>query len=150
MTDDVKSITRKLSKAFLSCWVAFLLVASFWPPGARMPGVLHVLASDSLAHAAGYAVLAGLLLWALLSLPPARRLIAATVTACLFGLVAELIQPLVGRKFDVLDLAANAAGIGIVVGLVWLCLALTARRTRSKNSGFQTTSRPRRKRRILR
>jgi len=80
-----------------------------------------------LVHGLLYLILAGLLLRWLLSskrwpLAPARAAAAVIAATCAYGLSDELHQAFVpGRAFEMLDLAADAAGaaVAVAVWVVW-------------------------------
>lgn len=110
-----------LSRVCLGLWALAIVALSLLrhPPGARLIAELPY--RDAMGHALAYAVLALLITWNAAGWSWRVRLAAAAVAAGLFGLVVELVQPLVGRSFDPKDLIANALGIG--AGLVAAVLA---------------------------
>ena len=121
---------RLLSRLCLAVWIALILLGSLLPrvpPAdavARFPGAAYA------AHAVAYAVLCCLAAWAL-RLGDWRRLLAAALGASLLGLALECIQPLTGRAFDLVDLAANAAGVAVGLAGTLLVRRLLTRRSRS-------------------
>jgi VanZ family protein len=76
------------------------------PPADR---IIPVSQADLILHVILYAGLAVLLAWGWRA-AAWRRSVGAAVTAFLFGLAIECIQPLTGRQFAFADLGANAAG----------------------------------------
>ncbi|MBA4805181.1 MAG: teicoplanin resistance protein VanZ [Brevundimonas sp.] len=70
--------------------------------------------SDKLAHFLVF----GLILWSFGVLFPSMPRLWAAVLAVALGGAVEVVQGLVGRDADLLDLAADAAGIGVAL-LVW-------------------------------
>ena len=110
-----KHASRRALVAFIAYWLA-LFTATHWP---RPPELAAVVGSDKIAHLAGYAVLTFLLAQAVA--PRHRRLSPASYAAILaavagYGIVDELLQPLVGRYSEFWDWAADVAGA--LVGLV--------------------------------
>lgn len=106
-----------------------LALAIYWPVvfvGTHIPRLQQVrrpprgLPLDKLAHFAGYAVLAWLLM--LVFTRAARPATAITLTVLViaaYGVVDELTQPLVNRTADIWDYLANllgcAGGIGVAL-----------------------------------
>ena len=77
------------------------------------PPSLDVDNGDKWQHLAGYALLAG---WWTMVLPKQRW--AVLLVAAAYGVLIECLQGLTSyRSFDVLDMAANALGASLGVGL---------------------------------
>jgi VanZ family protein len=98
------------------------------PAGMRLP--------DKWVHAGVYAVLAGLILWAMTGGEWRRlrwRMAAGATAACaLYGLSDEAHQLFVpGRQFDLLDLAADASGAALAACalMAWGIISRGSRRT---------------------
>lgn len=89
----------------------------------------------SLAHALEFAVLAGLLVWRggaarTTAWPSVAVLLRAGATALVLALLIEAVQwPLPYRSFDGRDLAADAAGVVLGLGLSSLALRRAACRS---------------------
>jgi VanZ family protein len=100
-------------------WAALIFVLSHQ---SRLPVALPPLAHlDKVAHAAGYAVLAGLVARGLLALGrEGRRALWLAIAVCsLYGALDEWHQSFVpGRDPDPLDWAADTAGAGLGAALV--------------------------------
>jgi len=120
--------TLKISLAL--CWALAIPALSLLPPrffhnllastAPTLPG------TDKVVHAVMYAVLTGLLLWALS--PPNQRLTVrmvwnVAVLSILYGALMEALQNLsqdaLQRSGDPLDGLANAAG-AVLVAALWL------------------------------
>jgi hypothetical protein len=112
---------RAVRRAWL-LWGAAILFLSVAPPG----WILGVVPRSgwSFASSAGHVFefgLFALLVWPALpaEYPPARRYALSAAAALAFGLTIELIQlPIPYRSFDLLDWAADAAGIAAVLLLL--------------------------------
>ena len=104
---------RGASIAFaLTLVLAVILgTGAFWPGSAKMPGPET---NDKFMHYISFAVL---MLPAAIFVP--RKLIWLAPLALAYGLAIELVQPLVGREREALDLVADAIGIacGCLAGL---------------------------------
>lgn len=103
----------------LCLWTVALGVASLLPPGSSMTSVFPHGDLDWLAHAVGYGVLAFLTLLAVRPLGEDWGPALALGFPFVLGVGMEFAQELVGRTFELSDLFANGAGIGIglTVGL---------------------------------
>jgi len=73
-----------------------------------------VVGLDKVAHFAAF----GLVLWAFGVLFPRRSRVQLAITAVAFGALTEVLQGMVGRDADILDLLADSLGIGTAL-LVW-------------------------------
>jgi hypothetical protein len=99
----------------LAVWAALVAAFSLIP---RAPVSLRPLlfpGGDKLLHGAAYAVLCGLIVWAVAAGRRWAHLAASGAAAVLFGLAVECLQPLTGRTFDWRDLAANGSGVLIAL-----------------------------------
>jgi len=88
--------------------------------GVSLPALVH----DKVAHAALYAVLSSLLVWAFTEgdwrRTTGRTVAVATVVAVFYGWTDEVHQLFVPtRQFDWLDLAADATGAWLAASLLW-------------------------------
>ncbi|MHC5034807.1 MAG: VanZ family protein [Planctomycetota bacterium] len=119
--------SQLLARLCLGGWAALILAGSLLrePPGAE--AVMGFSGADLLAHLVAYAVLALLAVWAHVGLGWRDRLLAAGISAALFGLMIECLQPLTGRVFELADLAANVLGAGLGIALAALLRASTGR-----------------------
>jgi len=118
-------------------WTAVIVIVSVvpaeWLLGAAPERSWSVLAS--LAHAFEFAILAGLIVWRegaaqTKAWPSAVVLLRAGATALLLALLIEVVQwPLPYRSFDGRDLAADAAGIVLGLGLSAVALRRAACRS---------------------
>jgi len=97
-------------------WIFLILVGSLIPGGPPMPGSLAFPDADLVLHLGGYAILAGLIDWALMGEPGSARGCLAVVFPFWVGAVLELLQPLVGRTMSWRDVGANT--VGLVAGFV--------------------------------
>lgn len=98
-------------------WVALLAITALaLTPGPALPPVL--LGADKLKHIAAFAVLAGLLRW---GWPELRLWIGAAVLMA-HGAFLEIVQgsPVLQREMSLADLVADAIGIALGFGAVWL------------------------------
>ena len=107
--------------------VASVLPRTAGPVPPTVPGPAGIFGADKWLHAAAYATLAGTLAFALSAPGPPDSgswsavaiLAVALGTALAFGLAVELVQaPLPTRRFELLDVAANGAGVALAL-LVW-------------------------------
>lgn len=124
-------------RAFVSwiwvvAWAAVIFVLSSFSELPKIPSD----SGDKYAHFITYAVLASLTAHALTSgiwgAVKWRHACLATGFAVLYGLTDELHQVFVpGRHPSWSDLAADAAGALIGVGLLWACAIIAATRRRS-------------------
>lgn len=76
----------------------------------------NVVGLDKVAHFLSF----GLVLWAFGVLFPRRSRVQLAIAAILFGALTEILQSLVGRDGDVLDLLADTGGIATAL-LLWAC-----------------------------
>ena len=117
-------------------WGAAILFFSVAPPGWILGAVPR--SGWSFASSAGHVFefgLFALLFWLALSAGHAagRRYALSAAVSLAFGLAIELIQwPIPYRSFDLLDWAADAAGIAAVLLALSACRSLRAR-TRSRH-----------------
>lgn len=117
----------------LSCACAVLLACLIAagsllrkPPGGAL--TMSFAGADILAHTAAYGALCALLIGARIAGQWKARLAWAAVAAGLYGLILECVQPLVGRGFELQDLAADAVGIlTVLLGAALLRKMRTAR-----------------------
>ena len=99
-------------------WLATLAIVagSLWPlpelPGA--PG------TDKVMHFLAYSVMS--FLWLVSGAPVWRWIVIVALGCMLLGGLIEGLQPLVNRHAEWMDVAANAGGVAIGVGLGVLCL----------------------------
>lgn len=117
-------------------WAVVVVIVSVvpaeWLLGAAPEQSWSVLAS--LAHALELAVLAGLLVWKggreqRTPRPSVAVLVRAAATSMVLAVLVEAVQwPLPYRSFDGLDLAADAAGIVLGLGLSSWALRRAGRR----------------------
>lgn len=82
---------------------------------------------DKVAHFAAF----GLVLWSLGILVPRVRRTHLAMVALILGAVTEGVQALVGRDPDLLDFAADAAGIGAALAAWGLWRGFRPRRARA-------------------
>lgn len=117
----MKLSVRSKRQVFALACLAVLVLSVL--PGEAIPGPLHFW--DKAQHALGFAVLAGLALWARLSVqawPWALGLLC-------FGAAIEGIQSLLPWRFgDVWDGLADAVGVFAVLGVARFWRALRAKR----------------------
>jgi VanZ family protein len=115
----------------LAKWVFWPLVGlvvalSLWPVKAHPPSVPW---SDKVQHAQAYFVLGLTFLtgWFGAPVPFLRNAMLALLG---MGAVLELLQglPMIGRTTSVLDLLADAAGLVLAVGSVWLFAQLCCKK----------------------
>jgi len=103
----------------LAVYWLVLFVGTHWP---KLPGI-HVPGKDKTLHAVAFAILTGILLYALTRRAwLARRwpiALAAIVIAAVYGAIDEWTQPYTGRTCDLLDWAADVLG-AVSVGLGYL------------------------------
>ncbi len=106
---------RTLSLVCVALWAVLIAALSLLPhpPGAAAAALIPHAAF--VGHAAVYAILSLLIIWAMAGASWRARLIGAVVGAVLFGIVMELLQPLTGRYLDIVDVVANGAGIAAAV-----------------------------------
>jgi VanZ family protein len=110
-------------------YAALLIVLAVLPQASTLS---RLGTPDWLAHAAAYGIQGGLVFWAIGSAAPrCRRAATGVGTAVVFGAATEalqLVRP--ERSVELTDLAANAVGAAVVVGIL---VALD--RLRSRTSG---------------
>lgn len=96
---------------WMAWWRAagYVLVATvIWLSLAPRPPELHVEQGDKLQHVVAYGAL---MLW-FAQLHAGRARVGAALALVILGIVLETLQGYTGyRSFDVLDMAANAAGV---------------------------------------
>lgn len=114
-------------------WMALIFAFSHRPDLPDV-GTLPDALTAVLGHLVAYAVLAGLVWWAVPGLAGRRRLVVAFAVAVLYGVTDEWHQSFVpGRTPDVLDLVTDAAGAAAGLALaVRLAAARAARATRRR------------------
>ncbi len=104
-------------------WILAIVVVIFGSllPGDSLPirelALLHI--SDKIEHFAAYAVLAFL---------PAiherrKAVIAVGLAVIALGVLLEFVQIPVGRDFEIGDMVADAAGVGVGLALGWMLRA---------------------------
>jgi len=98
----------RLSRAALAGWAGLILLGSLLPPSAVRPAMPAFSGADLVIHAASYALLCLLAVWAW----PLKRHGWVALAVLLFGALLELLQPLTGRALSGYDMIANAAGVG--------------------------------------
>ncbi|MEH6551312.1 MAG: VanZ family protein [Pseudomonadales bacterium] len=81
------------------------------------PGGVDVGGSDKLAHGAAYFVLMSLAFGVFRG---RYGLIWIAFSAITYGIVIECVQPVTGREFSLLDMAANAVGVAVMCGVIVL------------------------------
>ena len=120
----MRSIPHGVRTALLMCaWLA-AAVATHLPPS-RMPK--ESLVNDKLIHFSVFCVLGMLAAWRFIveRKPPRIRIICCWfLVFAAYAMVDETTQPLVGRTFEWLDLAADT--LGALAGLVAATLILPA------------------------
>ena len=99
------------------------MAAIFAVSGGPGPNLPPGMSSDKILHAGAYAVMAGLVTWAMtrgrLRDATGRALLAGILVATVYGATDELHQAFVpGRQSDVLDLAADAIGALAAAGAI--------------------------------
>ena len=117
---------RHASYAALGIWLFFIIVGSLLPTMPSADDVTGFAGTTLLGHALAYAVLCVLAVRAF-GLRPWRHVLAAALGALLLGFAVECIQPFTGRTFDLIDMAANSAGVAF--GLAAIALARSASRS---------------------
>ena len=132
-------VTRvRIIARLLAAGVAVAIVVLSLTSKTDIPGSTGV---DKLDHLLAYAVLA-LLLGIGLSQPSLPAVFAVAAGCLLYGALLEVLQHLVGRDMDLLDLAFDAAGIALGLGASFL-----SRITLRSSPHRSTRSRPPRNRR---
>jgi len=106
-----------LARLCCGLWALFIAVGSFLPQGSASARVIVLGGHDKVGHAAAYAILTVLAIWALQGYPFLRRGGVAVSGAVVFGTLVECAQHFVGRSFSVGDLIANASGIALAAAL---------------------------------
>jgi len=96
-------------------WAGLILAGSLLPASAIAPAMPGFSGADLLAHAAAYAALCVLAVWAW---PGRRRLVVAGVVL-LLGILVEVLQPLTARSLSALDMLADAAGVVAGLATAW-------------------------------
>lgn len=117
----MKPIPRGVRTAILVCMWCSAAVATHLPPS-EMPK--ESLVNDKVIHFVVFGVLGLLAAWRLAAdrrLLTFRGLAAWCLALVAYGLLDEMTQPLVGRTFEWLDWAADAAGASFGMLAVGLC-----------------------------
>jgi VanZ family protein len=112
-------VTRRgaLRAVFVAYWITLFGVTHL-PKLPHYPGPRY---KDKIAHAAAYALLAGLAVgaWRVGQGSAARSAAVWFVVLAVYAAVDELLQPLVGRSCTLGDWLADTAGVAVAVA-VWL------------------------------
>ena len=110
---------RRARYAAPGIWLCFIIVGSLLPTMPNVDAVTGFAGTPLLGHALAYAVLCVLTVWAF-GLRPWPQALAVALGALLLGFAVECIQPFTGRTFDLIDMAANSAGVAFSLAAIAL------------------------------
>ena len=133
-----RGLGRRVRWALTACWAAVIFAASSLP-GSNVPGRF-----GTLAHFVEYAVLGGLLYFALrLDMTPLRSAVYAVVIGSAYGVTDELHQMFTpGRVPDVMDWVVDTLGAAAGASAATALDRLRSTRSHPEPTPDQTASSP--------